>query len=352
MAGKIMKGSAVCPLLVLLMVLGTASGQEIADIYSSIESCDVTVDGDAAGCLLLLELTASGKVIQSQTLELDGPGTWIAQWRPFSSQEASYEVCASLLRDGALVSRRCYSFLYGGQTSIRFDVRDFYADSKGMHLSLLADDPAIADVYYMLISGNKAEYVSVDYAVPVAGGLSAPLELNHAWPLVLEKGKEYIGRVKIVELNGGQTRAFMNAFIAKDDAAITETYEDEIGASATVLGNSRVPFQGSLKFQLSQNGTQLASVEAKAPVLLTGDDETVEVSWNKTLDPGLYHLSILLLDKDGEVKDLKESVIEAKPLARAANISSVEQKKSPGAGALSVAAIVLAALLMRRKAQS
>lgn len=169
--------------------------------------------------------------------------------------------------------------------------------------------------------------------------------------VVLENGKEYTGRVKIVELNHGQTRAFMNAFIAKDDASITETYQDETGASATVLGNSRVPFQGSLKFLLSQNGTALASVETKTPVLLTGDDETVEISWNKTLNPGLYHLSILLLGKEGEVKDLEESIIEAKPLPKSANVTLAEgQKRSPGAGAACVICLVLASLLKRRRA--
>jgi hypothetical protein len=351
MAGKTMKIS-LWPLVFLIMLLGTAQGQEIADLYSSIESGDVTVDGDAAGSTLLLELSAAGEAIQSQALELDGPGTWIVQWTTSPSQEEPYDVCASLVKEGALVSKRCYGFLYGGETPIRFDVRDFYADSRGIHLSILADDPTMVDIYYMLISGNRAIYVSRDEAVPVAGGLAAPLQVNHDWPLVLEKGKEYTGRVKIVELNHGQTRAFMNRFIAKDDASITETYEDEAGASATVLGNSRVPFLGSLKFQLSWNGTQIASVEAKTPVLLTGDDETVEISWNKTLDPGLYHLSILLLDRDGEVKDLKESIIEAKPLPKA-NLTLAEAgKKSPGAGAAGIICLLLASLLMRRKAQS
>jgi hypothetical protein len=347
-----MKSSAIWPFLVLVVLLGTSQGQEITDLYSSIESCDVTVDGDAAGCSLVVELDSAGKAIQSQTLELDGPGTWIVQWRPFPTQEGPYDACASLVRGGTLVSKICYSFLYGGQTPLRFDVRDFYADSKGMHLSILADDPTMVDVYYMLISGKKAVYISKDQAVPLAGGLAAPLQVNHAWPLVLEKGKEYTGRVKIVELNQGQTRAFMNSFIAKDDASITETYEDETGASATILGNSRVPFQGSLKFLLSQNGTELASVERKTPVLLTGDDETVEISWNKTLDPGLYHLSILLLGRDGEVKDLEESIIEAKPLPNTANASSQDQRRSPASGAGGVICLVLAYLLRRRKAQS
>jgi hypothetical protein len=82
----------------------------------------------------------------------------------------------------------------------------------------------------------------------------------------------------------------MMTFVAKDDTTITETYEDETGASATVLGNLRVPFTGRLRFTLSQNGIVLETIEKKTPVLLAGKDETVEISWNKTLNPGIYQL--------------------------------------------------------------
>ena len=49
-----------------------------------------------------------------------------------------------------MVSKKCSSFFYGGVQPIRFDVRDFYADSRGMHLSISASDPTIVDIYYML----------------------------------------------------------------------------------------------------------------------------------------------------------------------------------------------------------
>jgi hypothetical protein len=58
----------------------------------------------------------------------------------------------------------------------------------------------------------------------------------------------------------------------------------ETGASAKVLGNSRVPFQGTLVFTLSQNGLYHKDpLEKRTPAHLTGDDETMEVSWNETL---------------------------------------------------------------------
>src|SRR5512136_1159824 len=119
----------------------------------------------------------------------------------------------------------------------------------------------------MLIDGNKALYVTREQAIPISGSFSMPIAKDYAWKQILENGHEYAGRVKIVELNHNQTRTFMNSFRAVDDAKITETYQDETGASATVMGNSRVPFEGSLRFVLSQNGTVLNTTEKKTPVL-------------------------------------------------------------------------------------
>lgn len=340
---------AVWLLVALAAFMGTAQSQEITDLYSSIESADVTVEGDAAGHVLRLDLISKGDVLQTRNLALDGPGTWITRWTARNVEEGSYDVCASLRKDDTEVSRRCYNFFYGGPTPVRFDVRDFYADSRGMHLSISGRDPTIVDIYYMLVSGNKALYVSRDKAVPISGGLAAPTQIDYAWKQILENNREYTGRVKIVELNHKQTRAFMNSFIARDDAEITETYEDEIGASATVLGNSRVPFEGTLRFALSQNGTLLASVEKKTPVLLTGDDETVEISWNSTLDPGIYQLSIILLGNDGDIRDVEESIIEAEPISRPVSNTTAETQESPLPAAIGLIALAAAAMICKRR---
>jgi hypothetical protein len=342
---------AVWLLVALAAFIGTAHSQEIVDLYSSIESADATVTGDASGSVLRLDLIHKGDVLQTRNLALDGPGTWITRWADFNAEEGSYDVCASLWNNNTDGSRRCYNFFYGGPTPVRFDVRDFYADSKGMHLSISGRDPTIVDIYYMLISGDKALYVSRDRAVPISGGLAAPTQIDYAWKQILENNKEYTGRVKIVELNYNQTRAFMNSFTARDDAEITETYEDEIGASATVLGNSRVPFEGTLRFELSQNGTPIESIDKKTPVLLTGDDETVEISWNHTLEPGVYQLSIILLGNDGDIRDIAESIIEAEPASRPVNNATAEAQaqKSPLPAAAGIVALAMAAVIGRRR---
>ena len=335
-------------LAVLMVALGTAMSQEITDLYSSIDSADVTLEGDVSGMTLQQDLIYGGKPIITRNLTPDGPGTFAISWPPFEAEKGSYDICAVLWKNGTAVSRKCNSFFYGGVEPIRFDVRDFRADSRGMHLAISASDPTVVDIYYMLIDGHKAVYVTREQAIPISGSFGVPFTRDYAWKQILENGHEYAGRVKIVELNHNQTRAFMNSFRAVDDALITETYQDETGASATVMGNSRVPFEGSLRFILSQNDSVLNTTEKKTPVLLTGDDETVEITWNETLEPGIYHLRTVLLGKNGAVRDLEENVIEAEPLVRS-NATDTAEKANFPAGSAALALLTVVLLWRRRR---
>lgn len=344
-----MRISAVWHLAVLtvLMTLAvTAQSFEIMDLYSGVDSADVTLNGDVAGKSLQMDLISDGKVLMTRNVTLDGPGTRIVRWSPFDAEKGNYDVCASLWGDGTRVSKKCYSFFYGGIEPVRFDVRDFHADSRGMHLAISASDSTVVDIYYMLLQGDKAVYVTREQAVPISGSLGLPIQKDYAWKPILENGQEYAGRVKIVELNHNQSRAFMNSFRAADDAMITETYQDETGASATVVGNSRVPFEGSLRFVLSQNGMVINTTEKKTPVLLTGDDETVEITWNRTLDPGVYQLRTVLVGGSGNVMDLEENIIEAKPIVRS---NSTDAAKSAAFTSGFAALAMLVMVLLRRR---
>lgn len=323
-----------------------ASSLEISDLFSSMESADITVNGEGTGTLQL-DLIHDGEKIARRNLVLDGPGTWAIRWPAMQAEEGSYNCCASLRQNQTTVSERCFNFYYGGVEPIRFDVRDFRADSRGMHLAISASDSTVVDIYYMLLEGGKAVYTTKEQVVPIAGSYSTPIAKDYAWKQILQKGHIYEGRVKIVELNHNQIRAFMNSFQAVDDASITETYQDETGASATVLGNSRVPFVGYLRFTLYQNGSLLNITEKKTPVLLAGDDETVEITWNGTLEPGIYQLRTVLLSQDGSVMDLEENVIEAEPLQRINATDTAEKSGLPSG--LAALAILIAALIRRRR---
>jgi hypothetical protein len=328
----------------LITISATTQAQEVVEIYSDLQSCDATVEGEAEGCFLDVGLLFQGRSIQNKTLALDGPGTWIFTWDVPRAEEGPYSVCAQLEKDGKSISQRCFDFYYGGRTDIRFDVRDFHADRKGTNLLIYSDDLAVVDIYYMLIDDGKALYISKDEAVPISGSMRSPAEINRVWKQLLENNQNYSGRVKIVETKNGQKRAFMNAFVAKDDAEITDTYEDETGASATVMGKSMVPFRGSLRFELYEDGKLTTSVEENTPILLSGDDETIEVSWNGTLDPGLYQLKIFLLGNDGDVIDLSESVIEAELRQNTSEAVETSEEKNSSPTTKAVGALILIAL--------
>lgn len=337
--------------LVVLMVLmtqtATASSQAITDLYSNMESADVSLQGDTSELRLQMDLMHDDVRIATKSFDVNGSGTWVLRWPAVYAEKGSYEAIAGLYRNESLIDQRRYEFYYGGVEPIRFDVRDFRADSRGMHLAISASDPTVVDIYYMLIEGRRAVYVTREQVVPIAGSFAMPITRDYSWRQILRDGQRYEGRVKIVELNHNQTRAFMNSFLAEEDAAITETYQDETGASATVLGNSRVPFAGLLRFTLSQNGLILNVTEKKTPILLSGDDETVEITWNGTLEPGIYQLRTALYDSDGVVRDMQENVIEAEVRPLRNSTGAAEEAAFP-ASAAPVALIALFLFLRRR----
>ena len=319
------------------LLLFPALGQEVVDLYSDLQSCDVTVAGTGAGDLLKLELFSSGKVLQSRTLALDGPGTWVARWDKMPSTEGSYSARATLFRNGSLLSEKSIDFHHGGRVPVKFDVRDYQADSSGVHLLIYSPDLAIVDIYHMLIKDGKALYVARESPVSISDGIR---NIDFDWKQLLVRGEQYSGRVKIVEKETGQTRAFMSSFLAREDARITDTYEDETGASATILGKSMTPFHGFLRFLLSQDERSLATLEKKTPVLLKGDDETIEVSWNKTLNPGIYQLKIQLLGTEGDLIDFTERVIEAKARTNLTAVKTETPKDSSSSMILGLLGLV------------
>jgi len=105
------------------------------------------------------------------------------------------------------------------------------------------------------------------------------------------------------------------------------------------------PFHGFLRSLLSQDERSLATLEKKTPVLLSGDDETVEITWNSTLEPGVYQLQTALIGQDGSIVDLQENIIEAKPIVVRSN---VDETKSSGLPAGLAGVAMLAIILFRR----
>ena len=99
---------AVLGLMVVLAAhtaTAAASSLEISDLFSSMESADITVNGEGAGALQL-DLIHDKEKIASRNLALDGPGTWAIRWPSIEAEEGSYDFCSSLVQNQNN-SKRC-----------------------------------------------------------------------------------------------------------------------------------------------------------------------------------------------------------------------------------------------------
>jgi hypothetical protein len=179
------------------------------------------------------------------------------------------------------------------------------------------NQPSLFDIEYTLVDGHDIIYRTRTEKVALT---SVPEAFSASWGSLLENNKEYIGRVKIqVYSPSREFIASTERFTARDDAEITDIYQDETGASATVLGRSQVPFEGNLVFSVyemqrtSGQGSSVfvESARERVPVLLNDDDETVEVAWRERLTEGVYRLEIELIGNDGDIIERRETIIES-----------------------------------------
>lgn len=212
-------------------------------------------------------------------------------------------------------------------------------NSEGINIILSPVEPILFDIEYMLVDGSDVVYKIERNNISLT---SVPETYSATWGTLLENNREYQGRVKIrVYSPEEETFVSTKSFIARDDAEITDIYKDETGASATVYGRSQVPFEGRLVFKVYElknetvgnSSEPLESIHEKVPVLMNGDDETVEVAWKQRLQKGVYRLEIELLGNTGEVIEHRETIIESdlspySNMSAAANSTSGTDRKS------------------------
>ncbi len=184
------------------------------------------------------------------------------------------------------------------------------ADSNGFKLLLRASErhagvhfqPYIVDVDFILKDGEKTIYSKKVRQVPVGEAAGGTTEIFQPWHVALEEGKNYTAIAEIYLYENGKVsylRRMSANFTAITDASITDIYGDSIGASATVKSESMVPLNAKVVFTLKQNGRVLEVQETRAPYLMSNDREkTVDVLWNKRLQPGEYIISSELRGKE------------------------------------------------------
>ncbi|MGB9940615.1 hypothetical protein [Methanosarcina sp.] len=318
---------------------GEANTARIAELYSDLESFDVTLYSTQPEENLSLEAllvssegthekTLDRQVLLAGSLPANIRATKVGFWNVSNPERGSYTLRARLLEGKQVISEAEYNFAYGSNSASRLQVNDLVPNSQGMSVALSPKEASLFDIEYMLVNGSDVVYTTRTEKLSLT---STPDVFSALWGTLLENNKEYVGRVKIQVYS--PQREFISSterFTARNDAEITDIYEDETGASATVFGRSQVPFEGDLVFSVyelagaSGNGNSglVESTRARVPVLLNNDDETVEVAWSQRLSEGVYRLEIELLGNDGDIIERRETIIQS-DLSPVSNVSQV-----------------------------
>jgi hypothetical protein len=352
---------------------GEAGTAHIAELYSNLGSFDLTLYSDKPYENLTLEVillrpvgnneeVLARQVFPVNSLPANTRVTKVGFWDIGNAQRGAYRIRASLIGNGQVLSESKYDFTYGDNSVSKLRIDDLISDSRGINVVLSPVEPALFDIEYVLVDGSDIVYTTKTNSVSLT---SIPENFSATWGTLLENNKEYQGRVKIrVYSPEEEILVSTRPFIARDNAEITDIYKDETGASATVYGRSQVPFEGSLVFNVyklndtvENSSEPVESIHEKVPVLVNGDDETVEVAWKQRLQTGIYRLEIELLGNSGEVIEHRETIIESN-LSPYSNESAVNNstsgtssgKGTPGFSAAAlVSGLAVISLILRKK---
>ena len=350
------------PVILILIAVQVASAEDIGiiDLYSSIDSADVTLHSGAHHTNITIdaELMLEGEVLRKERFVIDEvlPDigiTKVASWDLKSTEDGFYITRMTLTVDGSVLETRYHNFSYGSPALPRIFIKDIIPDSRGVSVIIspyrtqFGTQAVLTDVEYMLVDGDTVIYRTTDQRVDVVQ--ATPLSKD--WTVRLLNNHPYSARVKI-KVPSQRQRDFVIArsvdFTAEDDARITELYRDETGASVTVLGLSQVPFTGEIVFTVSKDGEIIEEIRERSPILMSEDDETIEVIWSSRLPAGTYELSVKVVGNDGDLVDRWDTVIEAEE-SRYVNVSQAPTpEKTPGFNIYQAAFAIMAIYLFRK----
>jgi len=309
--------------VLILMSVHSANAEDIniVDVYSDIDSTDITIHSGEhyADITLRAELTFKGNILESKQFHIkeissDTDITKIAFWEIPNPKEGFYRTIMTMSMDGSVLETKYSNFSYGWQAMPGVSIKDVVPDSSGISIILApyttttGSKPVLADVEYMLVDGDTVIYRTTDNRVTV----EQATPLSKDWNVLLENNHDYSTRVKArISSPKDAVIAQSEDFTSKDDVHITELYRDETGASATVEGYSQVPFDGYVVFTVTKDDTIIEEVREKSPLLTNDDDETIEIIWTRKLAAGIYGLSVEVIGNDGDILDEWDTVIES-----------------------------------------
>jgi len=320
-----LSGRKIILFMAVLMLVSVQSANaediNIVDVYSDIDSTDITIHSDEhyTDITLKAELIFKGNVLESKQFHIeeissDSDITKIAFWNITNPKEGFYRTIMTMSMDGSVLETKHHNFSYGWQAMPGVSIKDIVPDSSGISIILApyttttSSKPVLADIEYMLVDGDAVIYRTTDNRVTIVQAIP----LSKDWNVLLENNHDYSTRVKArISSPEDTVIARSEDFTSKDDVRITELYRDETGASATVEGYSQVPFDGYVVFTVTKDDTIIEEVREKSPILTTSDDETIEIIWTRKLAAGTYGLSVEVIGNDGDTLDRWDTVIES-----------------------------------------
>ncbi|MGM0771736.1 MAG: hypothetical protein ACQESU_09050 [Halobacteriota archaeon] len=331
----------------------------IDEIYSNIDICDITMSTSSTVEDLIMEvqLVREDRVIDSETLHIDRSNENsrtinVVRWDTKTTEDGAYEVHLQVLNDGKVINSMEYEFVHGRQVIPEVVIEGTIANSEGLTAVIRPVKATLVDIDYMLVDGSDVIYLAKDEKVSMH---TTPLTVHKRWNTLLLNNKEYTGLVKVRPSDEKTALVVTDTFSSMDDARITEVYKDDIGASATIEGESQVPFDGYARFTTyDENGENVVeSAIMRSPILLTEEDETVEAIWENSLTEGRYKLVIEVIGNDGNVLDIKETIIDVEERTNTSNYipEKVEEENSTPSFLLTQTVFVLAVVgfMLRRR---
>lgn len=358
MKGGISKPAIFVLIILFATTLASANTQddadtmiEIGEIYSSIDSCDIALSSSSTVEDLVLEvqLVREDRIIDSATIPVDrinvnSKTIKVVRWETKTAEDGAYEVRVQVLNDEKELSSTEYEFVHGRQVIPEVVIEGTIADSEGVTAVIRPVEASLVDIEYMLVDGFDVIYITKDEKVAVH---TTPLTAHKRWNTLLLNNKEYTGLVKVRPSGEKTAIVVTDSFVSMDDAKITDVYKDEIGASATITGNSQVPFDGYVRFTVyDEEGDNIVeSAIMRSPILLTDDDETVEAIWDNRLQEGKYKLVVEIIGNDGDGLDIQETIIDVEESVTMSNDipEEAEEDKSVPSFLITHAVFVLAA---------
>jgi hypothetical protein len=344
---------------IILIQSACAQDIHIIDVYSDIDSADVTIysDDQYSDITIDAKLILDGEVLRSKQFLIEdiAPNSDITKilfWDLNIPPRGSYRTMVNLSVDGSLLETKYSNFSYGSPTIPRIFVKDIVPDSSGIsailapYITQSGSEPILTDVEYMLLDGDTVIYRTSERRIVI----SQATPLSEDWNVRLENNRLYSARIKAkISSPREAIIALSEDFTSMDDARITELFRDETGASVTVLGMSQVPYTGTIVFTVLKDGDIIEEIKEQSPVLMAEDDETIEVSWNGRLPPDIYELSVKVIGNDGDILDKWDTLIEAEESIYAAQEATPATTESPGFSIyLSISSLVILILLSKR----